>query len=709
MKFRDISKNNIDKFRVVLRGSDWDNIMGDSHDSNIYVNNFLEYFYSTFNKCFPIKTKLVGTKRLLTPWLTNSLIKSIRLKHYRYKLMKNGQYDKCNYTIYCKLLTKLIKISKNRYFASVFSDLKTDIKKTWRLLNNVIGLKSKRTENIDVEVNGVKVESSEVPNKFNQYFTTIGKKIKDDISTNNVNFLEFLPPSINDSIFINSTSPPEIEKVIKSLNCNKVGTKLPKGRVYKIVSEFISIPISKIFNTIISTSEYPKALKISCVSPIYKKDDPLEIKNYRPISCLPILNVIIEKLLHLRFNGFFEKREILFKNQFGFRRNHSTSDAVLKLVDRIYDAYDKSQYFGSIMLDLSKAFDTVDHNILLSKLYNYGIRGVSHKLIKSYLSERKQYVFCNDTVSETLPVSVGVPQGSVLGPLLFLVYVNDMSTVLTEGASVIQYADDTTLYCSKSNVNETCRILSTNLSRIKIWLDSNYLSLNISKTHFTIFTNKSINQDISIELESHKINYLPNPTFLGITLDQKLTFDEHIKNVKNKVSKSIGILWKVNHLPTDILKTLYYTLIYPYLLYCLLAWGSALKTRLHFLFLKQKKAVRIISKSNYLDPSGPIFKELKILKLEDLFDLYCAVFMYKIMNENYNSYFYDRIQSFQLELPYNTRNNQLRMPFFTLTRCKQNFTYQGISVWNKIPDDIKTNKTSRSFKKHLKNHILDFY
>ena len=590
VKFRDISKNNIDKFRVVLRGSDWDNIMGDSHDSNIYVNNFLEYFYSTFNKCFPIKTKLVGTKRLLTPWLTNSLIKSIRLKHYRYKLMKNGQYDKCNYTIYCKLLTKLIKISKNRYFASVFSDLKTDIKKTWRLLNNVIGLKSKRTENIDVEVNGVKVESSEVPNKFNQYFTTIGKKIKDDISTNNVNFLEFLPPSINDSIFINSTSPPEIEKVIKSLNCNKVGTKLPKGRVYKIVSELISIPISKIFNTIISTSEYPKALKISCVSPIYKKDDPLEIKNYRPISCLPILNVIIEKLLHLRFNGFFETREILFKNQFGFRRNHSTSDAVLKLLDKIYDAFDKSQYFGSIMLDLSKAFDTVDHSILLTELYNYGIRGVSHKLVKSYLSERKQYVFCNGTVSETLPVSVGVPHGSVLGPLLFLIYVNDMSNVLTEGASVIQYADDTTLYYSTSSVNEMCRILSTNLTRIKIWLDSNYLSLNVAKTHFTIFTNKSIDQDISIELEGHKINYLPNPTFLGITLDQKLTFDEHIKTVKNKVSKSIGILWRVNHLPTEVLKTLYYSLIYPYLLYCILAWGSAPKTRLNFLSLKQKKA-----------------------------------------------------------------------------------------------------------------------
>ena len=213
-------------------------------------------------------------------------------------------------------------------------------------------------------------------------------------------------------------------------------------------------------------------------------------------------------------------------------KSHSTSGAVLKLLDKIYDAFDQGLYLGSVMLDLSKAFDTVDHDVLLFKLYNYGFRGISYKLIESYLNERKQYVYCNNIVSEILPISVGVPQGSVLGPLLFLMYVNDMPFVVGGGASMIQYADDTTLYCSNSSIDETCRILSVNLSKIKIWLDSNYLSLNVAKTHFTIFTNKSINPDISIELEGQKISLLPNPTFLGVTLDRKLTFDEHIKTLK---------------------------------------------------------------------------------------------------------------------------------------------------------------------------------
>ena len=464
-----------------------------------------------------------------------------------------------------------------------------------------------------------------------------------------------------------------------------------------------------IFNTVVSTGIYPNPLKISCVSPIFKKDSSLDLKNYRPISCLPLLNIIIEKLLHLRFYNFLEKHNLLFKNQFGFRRNHSTSDAVLNLLDRIYDAFESGEYFGTVMLDLSKAFDTVDHEILLFKLYNYGFRGQVYELIKSYLSDRRQFVYCNEKISTTLPVSVGVPQGSVLGPLLFLIYINDMPSVLVNGASVVQYADDTTLYFSAARIDDLSNELTVNLCKIKTWFDSNYLSLNITKTYFTIFTNKTIPQDISINLNGQKIEYSPNPTFLGITLDQKLTFNRHINHIKSKVSRSIGILWKVNYLPGDVLKRLYYTLIYPYFLYCLLAWGSASKTMINLLFMKQKKIVRIISKSNYLDSSNPIFKELSILKLEDLFKLYCTEFMFKTLHENRYDFFRDKIESFQINLPYNTRNTQLRLPIVRLNRSKQNIVYQGISMWNKIPNYIKSSKTSSSFKKNLKINIIETY
>ena len=183
------------------------------------------------------------------------------------------------------------------------------------------------------------------------------------------------------------------------------------------------------------------------------KDEKTDIKNYRPINCLPLINTIIEKLLHKRFIDYLESNDILFPDQYGFRKNHSTSDAVLKLLDKIYDGYNRDQFLGTVMLDHSKAFDTVDHGILMSKLNNYGFRGTVYNLIKSYLTDRKQYVHCNKTTSDILSVKIGVPQGSVLGPLFFLIYVNDMMSAVVDSASIIQYADDTTLYCSKSNIN----------------------------------------------------------------------------------------------------------------------------------------------------------------------------------------------------------------------------------------------------------------
>ena len=709
IEFRDINDANIGKFKTILNESDWIYILGNTNSPDNYVSNFLKYFNATFNSCFPLRKKLIGTKRILTPWLTNSLIKSIRVKHCRYKLVKRGEFDKIDYQLYCKILSKLIKTSKRQYFASVFNDIKCDIKKTWKLLNNIIGRKSKCNKTINIEVDGIRVNSQDVPNKFNEYFTTIGQKIKDNIPTSNIHFSDFLSPQFDSSIFISPTFPVETQKLIMKLNCNKIGTKQPKGKIYKLASEFISLPISIIFNAIISTGIYPNALKISCVSPIYKKDDSLNISNYRPISCLPLLNVIIEKLLHSRFSHFLEKHNLFFNDQYGFRRNHSTSDAVMKLLDRIYDSFELGDYFGTIMLDLSKAFDTVDHEVLLSKLHNYGFRGRAHQLIKSYLTERKQFVSCNGIISSTLPVSVGVPQGSVLGPLLFLIYVNDMPSVLVNGASVIQYADDTTLYSSRKEIYDLCNELTFNLSRIKAWLDTNYLSLNVSKTYFTIFTYNPIPQNISIDLNGQKIEHSPNPTFLGVTLDSKLTFDKHLQCIKSKISRSIGILWKVNYLPVEILKKSYYTLVYPYLLYCLMAWGSASNTLTNLLFLKQKKIVRIISKSDYFDPSDPIFKELNILKLNDLYKVYCSVFMFKTLYENKYDFYLDKIKSLQINLPYNTRNTEFRLPKLRLIRSRQNIVYQGISIWNKIPNHMKNNKTSSSFKKGLKMNIIDSY
>ena len=707
VKFRSLTKENINRFKMEISKTNWDVVLGDSNDSNINVNSFLDHFYSVFRTCFPLKTKFIGLKRFLTPWLTASLIKSIRLKHLKHKQVKLGEIESLDFKLYCKLLDKVIKLSKQQYFASVFSKNKGNIKKTWSLINNIIGKKSGSRADINLNIDGVNIDKKVVPDEFNRYFTTVGQEFKSNIPLSSCHYSNFLSHPVNNSIFVSPTCPTEVHKIMKTLNCNKVGIHEPKGKIFKLASEDLSVPISKIFNNIISSGVYPDILKIACVSPIYMKDERTDIKNYRPISCLPLINTIIEKLLHKRFIDYLESNDILFPDQYGFRKNHSTSDAVLKLLDKIYDGYNRDQFLGTVMLDLSKAFDTVDHGILMSKLYNYGFRGTVYNLIKSYLTDRKQYVHCNKTTSDILSVKIGVPQGSVLGPLFFLIYVNDMMSAVVDSASIIQYADDTTLYCSKSNINDLCRCLSTNLSKIKMWLDSNYLSLNLTKTTFTVFTNKKISCVLEVKLNDNLVQYSSNPEFLGIVLDEKLTFNQHIGKVKSKVCKSIGILWKLKYLPQETLKTLYYILVYPYLLYCLLAWGSASSSTIDSLCSKQNKIIRIITKSHYLEPADPLFRKLNLVKLNDLQKIYCCIFMYKMFYEGKYGYFHEKINSLQINIPYNVRNNDLRLPFYRLSRCKQSIVYQGISAWNNIPTSIKEAKSVFSFKRNIKKYFND--
>ena len=361
-------------------------------------------------------------------------------------------------------------------------------------------------------------------------------------------------------------------------------------------------------------------------------------------------------------------------------------------------------------MDLSKAFDTVDHQILLNKLSNYGFRGPVLELIQSYLTGRKQFVSCNNTISDTLPVTIGVPQGSVLGPLMFLIYVNDMrNALINNDASIVLYADDTTLYSQTNNIYDLCNCLENNLKSLKLWLDTNYLSLNLEKTHFTIFTNKHIPDDIVVKIDDQIFNFKSSTTFLGVIIDEKLTFREQILKIKGKISKSIGIFHKLSFLPCETLKILYYCLIYPYLLYCILVWGSASKSTINLLFMKQKRLVRIINHSYYTDSSSPIFKNLNLLKLEDIFNLYCIDFIDSVLKNKKCEYFFNKIMLHQVNHNYDTRGENLRLPSVSLGWCKQDVVYRGLKLWNDLPNYIKSIESKYLLKKTLKEKFINAY
>ena len=358
-----------------------------------------------------------------------------------------------------------------------------------------------------------------IVNKFNEYFSNIGPNSAKLIDPCDGSFTDTISQhySINQGMFVSPTDESEITNIVHGFKAHKsAGYDSFSPTVIKSVIKGIAQPLTSICNLSIQVGSFPDKMKIAKVCPIFKSDDKYEISNYRPISILPMFSKILEKLLFNRLLSFLNMHNILTPNQFGFREKYSTFMALLNLVDRISDKIDNKEYSIGIFMDLSKAFDTVDHDILLSKLELYGIRGVALKWFKSYLEHRTQFVQIKNTRSSMLPVICGVPQGSILGPLLFIVYINDIIHV-SEIADIILYADDTNIFFSHSSLDTLLMLVNNELLKISKWFKLNKLSLNIKKTNYIRFrskrktlTDRIIN--IAIDginiLEVQKLNFL---------------------------------------------------------------------------------------------------------------------------------------------------------------------------------------------------------
>ncbi|CAL4144109.1 unnamed protein product [Meganyctiphanes norvegica] len=315
------------------------------------------------------------------------------------------------------------------------------------------------------------------------------------------------------------------------------------------------------------------------------------------------------------------------RHNLGSEKNMGTETALLNYIDNIQEALNNKKYTVSIFMDLSKAFDVIDHKILETKLEHYGFRGKFLEFLLSFIKDRKYFVHINGKNSETKSVNIGVPQGSTLGPLLFLLYINDMIN-----CSIVfflsQFADDSTATYSDLNLDQALLKAETEFNRVLEWLAANKLIINLNKTHLMLFTNRKRPQSISITANGQIINEVTETKFLGVILDNKLSWNAHINYISKKISKSVSILKMLKFtFPSNILKSLYHSLIYPYYTYCNLVWGCASNIHLETLVKLQKKAVRIICKAGYYDHTESLFNNLKLLQVKEIYDFNCAKFI----------------------------------------------------------------------------------
>ena len=705
---------NKDNFCHAMSNISWDEISR-ATDTQQAFDTFHKHLVEMYNKHFPkirVKKKYNNRK----PWLSEGPKNSIKQKnklYLKFKKVSSALNDE-SYKCYKRKLQQLMKVAEKQHYHDLLVEYSNDIKKSWVVIKSIIN-KNKKPHiqgRFKIGENLITSDKELISNKFNDFFINIGPTLAKSIPCVNKSPLSYLGNRLTESIYLALVNENEIGQLIKSLKDTTAGFDDLNSMCLKISSRFLLKPLTHICNLSISQGIFPEQLKIANVIPLYKSDDSMSFNNYRPVSVLCVLSKIFEKIMYNRVAAFLEIFKILHDNQYGFRKKSSTHVALLTFIDKVIEAIENGEYAIGVYLDFSKAFDTVDHQILLNKLDHYGIRGCALSWFKSYLSRRLQYVTYNGSQSSQQMIKCGVPQGSISGPLLFLIYINDLCIVCKSTEPVL-FADDTNLFSSGSNAISLQDGVNNDLAIIAEWLKVNKLSLNIKKTHFMCFSakNKSC-PGISLQIDGEAIAEVNKSKFLGVVIDNKLSWKDHISFVCRKVARGIGVIIKARKvLHNESLKCLYYSFIYPYMIYCNQVWGSACKTNIEPLQVLQKRAVRIILGVHPRSPSEPLFTTLKFLNCKNIFKYLIGRLMYRIYHgelhvlhgfftKNSNIHVHDTRQKCHYHLPLCRTN---------LGKC--GLRYVGASMWNNILSvninpNVREFIFSRSLKAAICNNLL---
>ena len=671
-----------------------------------------------YEKCFPlikISRKRYKDKKWITPGLIKSSEKKCRLYKIWIKTRKSCDRDK--YLAYQKIYNKILKVAESNYYKLTFDSKLKSTKSIWREINKLCYKENKNRNHISripklVINNKIITEDKEMTNEFNQYFSQVGVNLASKLPpvSSTHGFKRFLPPSVSNSFVCDSISYTEIQNTIKNLKSkNSSGSDMLNAKLIQEFCQYFIGPLHYIFNLSIQSGVFPSLLKIAKILPIYKKGDHSSVCNYRPISLLNTFGKILESIVSSRLNNYLTKYDIFYKYQFGFRHKYSTKLALLDSVDDIFDSLDKKQYVAAIFFDLSKAFDSLDRDILLHKLYNYGIRGPMHSWLKSYLSNRSQYVILNNAQSTMLSVDYGVPQGSVLGPLLFLLYINDIGNIPNLPAYPKIFADDTNIFINASNLIKLNRNCQDAIDRISDWMLANRLTVNYEKTNYMIFSpNKQLKDSSVLELtiDNFKIKKVTSIKYLGIYIDENLNWKTHIQDLCQSLRKYVGIFYKLSlKLPQKILKILYFTLVYSRILYAVEIYANTYITYLHDLMIINNRILRILQHKPIHTSTIDLYRSFNTLPVDKLFQ-------YQILLHAHAIYFHPESVP-TIFLNNNKRNNEIHAHN---TRASQDFHKVSITsifgkklssnvyakLWNLLPIHLKTEINRNVFKTLLK-------
>ena len=556
-----------------------------------------------------------------------------------------------------------------------------------------------------------------VASRFNTFFCNIADKLVKKLSHKDFNengLIEYYKDKNvrSNSFVFDIVSEKEVEKLLLSLNVSKsTGCDKIPARFVKDATDVICSPLTYMINLSLRKCTVPSDFKMARVVPLFKKGDRSSAGNYRPVAILPVISKIYEKIVYKQFYNYLNENDLIYKYQSGFRSSFSTDSALTYMCDKIRYNMDDGYLTGLVLLDLQKAFDTVNHDILLKKLSAVGADDSVVKWFSSYVSDRKQVVQINNITSQPMSTSCGVPQGSILGPLLFIIYVNDMSRAINSDSDLYLYADDSAILVKGKDVHAIEDKLSSDLGNVKLWLEENKLSLHLGKTESILFASKSKlkkTSKLNVKVDDVVLQSKNSVKYLGATIEQDLSGDTMGYNAVKKVNTGLKFLYRqASFLDLKEKKLLCYSMLQSCFDFACNVWYRSLKKSIKLqLQTAQNKMIRFIlgyhpRRHLYFDD----FKQLGFLDVESRVDFLSLNTMYNICNHSAPMYMIDLIPRF---LPaHSTRRSQLSFIVSSDgTHGSLSFKCNSVKLWNKLPNVIKLSDSKDKFKQKCKSYLM---